>query len=299
MNFNRLRYFVAVADERHFGRAARRLHMAQPPLSQQIRQFEHELGVELFDRSTRPIRLTAAGRMLYPDAQRIVTSTAALSRKMEQVTSGGVGVLRLGFVGSASYSVLPTFVQAYQDQWPAVECDFSGLSSDEQSAALIRGDIDFGIGRVASRDSAITSTTFMTERLCLAVNSNHRLANHASIHIADLAGEQLVGFDRAVSPSLHQELHRLFTMQGGNYDPVVEASAYTTIVGLVASRRGVAVVPASVRAIQPSNLTYVELADRQAVSSFMFLRRIDDSSPLVEQATQLMTTFAWPVSARP
>ncbi|MGI9599299.1 MAG: LysR family transcriptional regulator, partial [Acidimicrobiales bacterium] len=151
MNLRRLRYFVAVADELHFGRAAKRLHMAQPPLSQQIRQLEAELGVTLFERSTRRVTLTDAGRLFYPEAQRLLVEADSVERRVAEIRSGDGGTLRLGFVDSASYEVMPRLLRAHRQRWPSVEYELLSMSTDAQHESLVGRRIDLGIGR-ASRE---------------------------------------------------------------------------------------------------------------------------------------------------
>jgi len=292
VNLNRLRYFLAVADELHFGRAAAKLHMAQPPLSRQIRQLESELGVVLFSRSTRNVTLTEAGKFLYPEAQRLVVHSESLERRMQAVRSGDGGVLRLGFVDSSSYEVMPRFLRAYRKRWPAVDYQLRSLSSDDQHEALIGGQIDLGIGRTAGPGNQLGTTKFLEERLVIAVGADHPLADKAGVQIKDLEGEPIIGFDRGRSPSLHAEMRALFQARGVGFDPVIEATEYTTILGLVAAGEGVAIVPAGVRTFRPPNLRYVDLTDPDATSSLMLLRRKDEADPLVERAAELViTTF--------
>lgn len=288
MDFKRLRYFVAVADEQHFGRAAERLHMAQPPLSQQIRRLENEIGLELFDRTTRPISLTHAGRTLYADAQPLVVALASIDRKMTELATGGGGLLRLGFVGSASYSIMPAFVRAFSEKWPLVETELIAMSSDEQFEALTRGDIDLGISRVASVDSSVASTMLQRDQLFVAVGGDHRFADRKRLDIASLADEAFIGFRREASPTLFEQLVTLFRNRGITYDPAFEASDYATIVGLVATGRGIAVVPASVRAVNPPNLRYVEIREADATSPYFLLFRSGDLNPMVARAAELV-----------
>ena len=144
MNLQRLRYFVAVAEELHFGRAAERLHMSQPPLSQQIRLLERELDTALFDRSTRRVSLTDAGTFLYPEAVRLLAAADGVDRLMDQHRHGRAGTLRVGFVDSAAYEVMPRVLSEYRRRWPRVGYELHTMSSDEQVQALRAGQIDLG-----------------------------------------------------------------------------------------------------------------------------------------------------------
>jgi DNA-binding transcriptional LysR family regulator len=287
VNLTRLQCFVAVAEELHFHRAAERLHMAQPPLSRQIRLLEEELGVTLFERSTRRVALTEAGRFLYPGVRKLLLDLAAIEQRAAEFRSGEGGVLRLGFVDSASYEVMPFFLRAHRAKWPKVEYELSSMSSDEQRAALLDGHIDLGIGRATGTDSEVHATTLRVERLLLAVGKDHRLAERPQVQIAETDQEALIGFDRRVSPSLHTQLSNLFAGHDIDYDPFIEATEYTTILGLVAAGEGVAVVPAGVRSFRPADLRYLDFEEPDASTHLFLFSRLDEQSPLVRQATTL------------
>ena len=154
MNLTRLSYFVAVAEELHFGRAAERLHMSQPPLSQQIRLLEQELDAQLFDRTTRRVRLTDAGAFLYPEAVGLLAAAGRVDRLMDQHRHGHAGTLRVGFVDSAAYEVMPRLLSEYRRLWPKVGYELHTMSSDEQVQALTTGQIDLGIARATTRLTA-------------------------------------------------------------------------------------------------------------------------------------------------
>lgn len=297
IDLTRLRYFHAVAEELHFGRAAERLHMAQPPLSRQIRVLERELGVSLFDRSTRRVALTEAGRFLYPEVHRLLLDVATLERRVTELRTGDGGVLRLGFVDSSSYEIMPRFLRAHRSRWPRVTYELSSMSSDEQCEALVEGHIDLGIGRAVRAGGAIEATPLLVERLLLAVGADHPLADAdggPTVRIGDLGSEVFVGFDRRVSPSLHAQLAELLSSTGVDYDPIIEATEYTTILGLVASGQGIAIVPAGVQGFRPANLRYLDLAERQATSTLLLLSRREDPSPLVDRAKMLASEILLP-----
>ena len=292
IDLRRLHYFTLVAEELHFGRAAARLNMAQPPLSQQIRRLEADLGLTLFNRNTRKVELTDAGRMLLTEAEAVLARSGDLLNRVEQFKSGGSGVLRIGFVDSASYDVLPRFIRGYQTEYPNVTYELRTLTSDEQLVALLTGEIDLGIGRADFTDPQISSTTIRREPLLIAVGSEHPLANQKSARLGRLRGEPQIGFDRGKSPTLHRALQSLFASHGMAYSPVLEASEYTTVLSLVASGQGVAIVPASVRTFQPPGLQYLRLADDKAHAEFRLYRRVSGESKLVENAVELVKTTA-------
>ena len=295
MNLQRLRYFAAVAEELHFGRAADRLHMSQPPLSQQIRLLEHELDTTLFDRSTRRVTLTDAGSFLYPEAVRLLAAADGIERLMEQRRQGQAGTLRVGFVDSAAYEVMPRVLAEYRRRRPRVDFELHTLSSDEQVKALRAGRIDLGIGRAAADADGVDATLVMHERLLLAASASHRLAASGAAYLGDLAGEPIIGFDRNVSPSLHAVLAGMLSAQGVAYDPTIEATEYTTILGFVAAGEGVAIVPASVQTFRPPGLYYVPISDAAASVPLLLLTRSGEPLPLATQALDVVAELYNPL----
>lgn len=284
LNLQRLRYFLAVADELHFGRAADRLHMAQPPLSQQIRLLEREIGVRLFDRTTRRVSLTAAGEVLRVEAERVIVAADSADRVMEEFRSGEGGLLRLAFVDSASFEVMPRYLRAFRQRWPKVKHDLQIMSSRNQVDALRAGDIDLGISRTAQLDDDLLSTKFLEEPLFLVVGPDSDLVDAKEISVADIDAGSLIGFDRRLSPTLHSELQELFAAVGSAYDPEIEATEYTTILGLVSSGEGIAVVPNGVRTFRPEGALYLPISDPPASMAMYVNHRANEPLKVVAQA---------------
>jgi len=289
VNLQRVRYFLAVADELHFGRAAARLHMAQPPLSQQIRLLEGEVGVKLFDRTTRRVVLTAAGEAFLPEAQRVVTAADSAERVMAEFRSGEGGLLRLGFVDSAAFEVMPRYLRAYRQRHPQVQHDLQIMSSSSQLDALRSGQIDVGISRTAGSNDDICTTTFRVEDLYFAVGPDNPLQKRKNASIATIDAGSMIGFDRRLSPSLHEQLQALFQRAGKSYEPIIEATEYTTILGLVASGEGTAIIPDGVRTFKPEGVQYVRISDDGAEMSMYLNHRSDESLRVVAQARALIT----------
>ena len=288
VNLQRLRYFVAVAEELHFGRAADRLNMSQPPLSQQIRLLERELDTALFDRSTRRVTLTDAGAFLYPEAVRLLAAADGVDRLMDQHRHGQAGTLRVGFVDSAAYEVMPRVLSEYRCRRPRVGYELHTMSSDEQVQALRAGQIDLGIGRAAADSRNVEATLVMHEPLLVAAGAAHRLAAATAAGLRDLADEPVIGFDRSVSPSLHAVLASMLAAESVAYDPIIEATEYATILGFVAAGEGLAIVPSSVQTFRPPGLHYVPLKDRAAVVPLLLLTRSGEPPPLVAQALDVV-----------
>ncbi|VFR43481.1 Transcriptional regulators, LysR family [plant metagenome] len=252
--------FMAVADELHFGRAAQRLHMSQPPLSQQVRLFEASVGMALFERSTRSVRLTAAGLALRDALRQLMDDGEAALTNARHVANGEQGMVRIGFTPTAAYRLVPEAVGSYRRRYPDVH-----LSMTEGDTALLldqlrRGRLDLAVTR---RHENVADGDFHTERvdtesLVVAVPEDHPLAVHAEIDIAELAGLPLIGFARARSEYFHSLVNQLFRENG--IDPhVVMESVLPTLLTPVRAGIGLAVVPASISELRSSGVVYLRL----------------------------------------
>ena len=292
-SLRRLDAFVAVAEELHFGRAADRLHIAQPALSQQIRQLEADLGLALLERTTRRVALTPDGAAFLPHARQLLVSAQGVARAAEELRVGARGRLRLGFVDSTAFEFVPWFLRRFRSAWPEADFELRTMSSDEQARALVDGDIDLGVARTVPVRPAVDSAVLGHDRLMLAVPADHAVAGQRTVSLRRLVQETFVGFSRTSSPSLHAELRSLLGGHGVGYDPAIEATEYTTIVGLVAAGEGVALVPAGVRRLQLPNVAYVKVADADARVALVRLSRIDEPQTIVANAiTELARTAA-------
>ena len=210
MELRHLRYFVAVAEQRHFGRAAELLHMAQPPLSQQIRQLEAELGFPLLTRTTRRVDLTPAGVSYLDDAREILAAVDAAGEAAGRIAAGRTGRLMVGCVGSATYSLLPALAKALRSELPDVEFGFRGeMLSPDQAAALHAGSLDLALMRRLPDSAGLTTSDLRREPLLVAMPQEHRYAGRRRLRVADLAGEGLIvhaGSGRSAMSSLVHEL---------------------------------------------------------------------------------------------
>jgi len=292
LSLRKLGYFVAVAEELHFGRAASRLHIAQPALSQQIRQLEADLDTRLFDRTTRRVSITPAGEILLEQTRRLLVTADGLGRAARELREGARGVLRLGFVDSTAYELVPRFLKRYRAWRPNVDFELHSMSTDRQAEALRDGRIDLGIGRTVGAALGLDSAVIGSEPLVLAVDSDHHLAGVEDVGLTRLAGEIFIGFDRDVSPTLHTELRLLMAGADVHYEPMMQATEYTTILGLVAAGVGVALVPNSVRTFRPPGLEFVSIADSGAVVRLVVLSRPDEPSTMVGGAIRIVSELA-------
>ena len=241
-----LRYFCAVAEELHFGRAAARLGLSQPPLSLQIRQLEEMVGARLFDRHSRSVALTDAGRALNESARRILRDVDTAMAAARQAGSGEVGELRVAFAPTLMLSTFADMIRRYRSRHPGVRLDLRELPSAEQTAALLRGDIDIGFAREAGPDARLNVEPIAREPLMIALNRDHARARQARVPVAALANDPWVLFPRAIAPLLYDHVIRL-CQQAGFVPRVVQESRETyTTVGLVGAGVGVTIIPAGV-----------------------------------------------------
>lgn len=259
------RQFVAVAEELHFGRAALRLHMTQPPLTQAIAALEGLLGVRLFDRTKRSVLLTAAGTALLPEVHDLLARAQALPAHAQAAAAGEVGRLLLGFVSTVGFALLPQWVRAFREQHAGVQLELIEATGDVQLQALARGEIDAGLllHSPGFAPEALQHLTVAREPLVLALPDSHLLAAKTSLALADVLGEPLVVFPRRILPSLHDAVFGLYHAAGRSPQVAQEAIQMQTIVNLVSAGLGVAWVPESVRQFQRPGVVYRSVAGKR------------------------------------
>jgi DNA-binding transcriptional LysR family regulator len=256
-----LRYFVAVAERLHFGRAAAALHISQPPLSRAIRALEQRLGVALFARSRRRVELTAEGALLLEEARRLTGQLERTVLQLRGMASGEQGRLRIGFVSLADYGVLPGLLTAFKAARPGVSLALREMLSPEQEAALAAGELDFGflLPPVAGE---LEHIVVQRERFVAALPARHRLARgRGKLALAALAGEPFVMVPREIAPGLYDIVTALAARAGVSLNVAQEAIQMQTVVSLVSSGLGAAIVPASVANLGRRGVAYRELAD--------------------------------------
>ena len=296
MELRHLRYFRAVAEELHFGRAAQRLHIAQPPLSQQIRQLEEELGVALLVRSTRRVELTAAGEDYLRQVEAILDSVDAAGRRAQRIADGWQGNLAIGCVGSATYSLLPRFVRALRDELPDVDVSVRGeMLAPEQLAALESGDIDLALLRMPVESHGLHLESIRTDRLIVALPADHPLTStpeDQAVDIAQLRGEDFishVGGGRSVIAGVLAA-----TSERAGFVPRIrhEVEETSTLVTLVAAGLGVAIVPEPTSALGVAGVVYRPLSapiDQVALAAAYAAAR---RTPLIERAVAVLRTLS-------
>jgi DNA-binding transcriptional LysR family regulator len=278
MELRQLRYFVAVAEELHFRRAAARLHVSQPPLSQQIQRLENELGCRLLARTRRRVQLTPAGEAFLRDARAMLAELDAAVNTARRIDAGQTGRLRVNFVGSALLSIVPGAVQRFRAAHPSVEIELRERPTVEQLRAVAAGVVDVGLVRPPVDSlGELHAETVLRERTVAALPTDHPLARLRRVPVARLANEPLVLFPRAQAPGYHDLL--VATIPGGG-EVVQYAPEMQTIIGLVAAGIGVALAPESVERLGLHGVTY-----RPAIgaprSDLIAVTRAEDPSPLV------------------
>jgi DNA-binding transcriptional LysR family regulator len=284
MELRHLRYFVAVAEELHFTRAAQRLHIGQPPLSQQIQALEEELGVQLFTRTKRSVALTDAGRHLLGRARELLASAGMLAGEVQRVARGEVGELRIGFTSTLPLtSLLRDAVGDYRRQFPEVSLQLREMYTAEQFEALRRREIDVGFVRFNNPKApgGIKLKVLRRDPLRLIVPVAHRFAGRKSVSIKECRDERFVGFPPSAGTGTAVLLQQLCAQAGFVPQVSQEAGEATTQIGLVAVGLGVAVLPAPLEAVQIEGVRYVPLADKDAVLVMSAATREDESSERV------------------
>ncbi len=284
-----LRYFRAVAEHLHFGRAAESLHIAQPPLSQQIRQLEAELGVTLLTRTTRSVELTPAGRAYQARAIQILDAVDDAGQQARRIAAGNEGHLSIGCVGSATYSLLPRLARALGESLPGVEVSVRGeMLAPAQLAALAAGDIDLALLRPPVQRAGVVTETIRRDRLLVALPAEHPLAAHAALTVGDLRDADFIahaGQGRSVMSSV---LSAVCAEAG--FVPRVrhEVMETSTLVTLVAAGLGVAIVPAPTAALDIAGVRYLPLLPESLGVDLVAAHLAGAHSPLIDNVVRVL-----------
>ncbi|WBP93428.1 LysR substrate-binding domain-containing protein [Mycolicibacterium neoaurum] len=253
----RLSCFIAVAEELHFGRAAERLHMTQPPLSRQIQQLEAELGVQLIDRTTRTVTLTPAGTAFLPDARRILQLAESAALTVKRVPAGDLGTVVVGFTAASAHAVLPRLLERTREKLPDVKLELREMVSSVQLEALMSGDIDLGMARPPLKRPGIVSRPLLHEQLVAALPAGHPLVGQArQLTLNDLDGEDVVMYSPVEARYFNELLISTFTIAGATPRYVQFVTQVHTMLVLVRSGIGIALVPASAATLHPEGVVF-------------------------------------------
>ncbi|VTU33143.1 Hca operon transcriptional activator [Variovorax sp. PBS-H4] len=285
IQFSQVRCFVAVAQELHFGRAAKRLHMTQPPLSRQIQQLEHALGVVLLERDRRQVRLTAAGRAFLPEADHLMRVAEAASLTAQRATSGTVGSVRLGYVPGISCTLLPPLVAALSRDFPDVDTDLRELSTHEQVDALRSDRLDLGLVRMPWARGEFDTCCLVREAFIAAVPAGHLLASRERLSIGDLHRQPMLMFHPAQGGYFYELLVRLFESEGVSPRYLQYARQAYSMIGLVSAGMGVALMPTSNAMLGLPGVVFlpIDLPTAPVAELHLIWRKIDPvDAPAVE-----------------
>ncbi len=288
MDLRQLRYFVAVATTRNFTRAAEQMHIAQPPLSRQIQQLEDELGVQLIQRNTRPLRLTEMGRLFYEQSLQVLQKIEQMKSGVRQTEGAQRKSITIAYVASTLYGGLPMLVRMFRQRYPDTDVHLVDLGSVQQMTELKSGRIDIGFGRVRTRDATVARTVLREERLVLALAPSSPLAaNTGRISLKEIAQERLIVFPKEPRPSYADHVLSLLNDQNIRLAEVHEVRELQAALGLVACEMGVCIIPAAARL--RSDLVYRLIDDERATSPVILSHRLNDDSWYIGAIKELIT----------
>jgi DNA-binding transcriptional LysR family regulator len=295
MELRHLRYFVAVAEELHFGRAAERLHIAQPPLSRQIRDLEREVGTTLFARVPRGVELTPAGRAFLPEARLTLAQAERAQRSAQRAALGETGRLRVGFTEAATYSgILPSVLGFFRMHLPLIGVSLFEMDAAHQADAFRDGRIDLGILQSPPADAErwLRVEQVYIDPLVVALPGTHALASRTHVALADLRADLFVLFPRTIDPALHDEIVSRCRAAGFSPRVVQEAAGWQTLSGLVAAGVGVAFVPRSLSKMKRPGVVYRPVRGLSVDMSTFAAWRKGERSPVRERFVTALRAVA-------
>ncbi|OAE12746.1 LysR family transcriptional regulator [Pseudomonas simiae] len=295
MELRHLRYFIAVAEELHFGRAAQVLGISQPPLSQQIQALEQEVGARLFERTNRRVELSEAGRLFLHEARLVLAQVDKAADVARRAQLGELGELKIGFTSSAPFnSSIPQAIFAFRQAFPAVHLNLQEMSSTEVAESLVDESIQVGLMRPLPLPDSLSVIELMREPLVAVLNAGHPLVegSERGLYLAQLAEEPFVFFPRSYGSGLYAQLLNLARDAGFSPHFAQEAGEAMTIIGLVAAGLGVSVLPASYQRIRIDGVVYRTLLDQEAVTAVWLVQRKGAQTPMARAFVELLTRKA-------
>ena len=262
MDLRHLRYFIAVTEELHFTRAARRLHIAQPPMSRQIRELEQELGVTLFNRTRRQVELTDAGQVFLVKARQVLRAAESAVLETQRAERGETGKLAVGFFEQTAYTMLPPILRAFNQRFPEVDVQLRWFPVIDQVEALEQGEVDIAFVRPVVDLSAVSKRLLLTEAFVVAVPASHPFAARDTVAIEECANERIINYAQHLAPAYHAAIMRACALAG--FVPVrpLDVGQVYTALGLVSAGVGIALAPASVQRVRFDGLLYKPLRGR-------------------------------------
>ncbi len=293
MELRHLRYFVTVAEQLHFGRAAQRLGIAQPPLSKQIKALEDQIGVLLLLRTKRRVELTAAGTVFVHEARKILADADRAVHVAQRAARGEIGQLEVGFVSGAVYGKVPSIFRLVRTRYPEISLVLKDLTTEEQIEAIQAHRLDIGLIRppVVVSESLVMQVIGQ-EPLVVVLPSTHRLAKRRKIALETLAGEPFLQVPRHVAPGFYDQFLNICAQAGFLPQIVQEARTTQTIVSLVAVGMGVSIVPASLRSLQRTGVVYRPLEGPAPTTELAVLWRPDDENSALHRFLEIIWEVA-------
>ena len=287
-----MRYFQVLAEELNFGRAAARLHMAQPPLTRQIQALENDLGAALFERTPRGVLLTIAGQTLYDEVPNILSLVARARSRTEQAGQGRLGRIDVGIFGASILNVIPRVLSRFRAEHPEVELFLHTMTKAEQIEALRERRITVGFNRLVPKEPDIAVSIVLRERYLVALPASHRLCANAEITLADMAGEPLILYPNLPMPGLAQQVLAAFARKGLAVRVVQQVEDVLTSIALVSSGFGLCITTASAASLQLPHVEYRPLKSRSLHDiDLSCLYRRDDKSPILRQFLAVVSRF--------
>lgn len=281
MELRQLKYFLVLAEELHFSRAAQRLAISQPPLSVAIRQLEEELGAQLFERTSKEVRLTAAGLHLRGQAQDIMAQAQRVRQDMRAIAQGIQGSIRLGFVGSSIYRGLPEALESFRARHPLVRIDMLELNSAEQIVALHHERLDLGLLHATRTPAGLESHTLVSEPFMACLPAGHALASQSELRVRQLSSERMVLFSREVSPDYHQQIWQICQSEGFTPELHHEVRHWLSVLSMVSLGQGVSLVPACLQRVGFPGLAFARIAGDHPQSQMQAMWHPGRNQPLV------------------
>lgn len=283
MKLHHLRYFLVLAEELHFGRAATRLAITQPPLSGAIKAMEYELGALLFERDSKRVSLTATGAAFRAEAQHILERLERAADVARAVAGGKRGRIHVGFTGSMVYRELPAIMLHFNRAEPDVEVVLRELSTAPQLEEIVRGELDAGFVNVSTVPHGLRGLPLVTDHFVCCLPANHRLGRRRSLRLQELAQERFVMFARDVAPANHDNVLAVFSRAGVQPQLVHAARQWLTVIAMVAHGLGVALVPSSLAASRVADVVFIPLAHLPSPSAASLVWRAEDSNVALQR----------------
>ncbi|MDJ0573410.1 MAG: LysR family transcriptional regulator [Pleurocapsa sp. MO_192.B19] len=291
MELRQLRYFVTVAQELHFGRAAERLQITQPALSKQIRVLETELEIELFIRTKRTVNLTKAGEVFFAQAKQLLRQAEEAIQLAKRTAIGEVGRLTIGFTATATYTVLPELIRDFRSRYPQVEVEMLQLCTEEQVAALNRGEIDLGFLHPPIDARGLEIYPILSEDFILVLPPQHRLIDKQSLFLKDLAAESFLLHPRQEGPFLYDGFLKLCRQAGFEPQIVKEVNSHQTRICLVAAGMGITFIPAGLQTSISNDLVYKPMEDLPIKLEFAAAWRSLATMPVLQEFLTLLRSM--------